>query len=350
MGFLFFPVGKSANADGSSDLLSSRINASIINEDSFYIGYPLSRSKAHVIDPQIIINKMKEANVEVFNIPNTNCNNYNIMSRGKILTYRPDSGIFIGRDGNIRCRFYATNSNLDNINTIITIIGGTGSRIGGEDFDNVALPPNAIIVVCYSGDADVNMLDRANTVADCTEFANHVFLRNKSFLHNCIVGTSEGAQTAFITVSNNPGLYQTLVCSNGSAYWDKGKINLLSERSYRSFEDMEIIFLESKNNNYWNESVVQTINDLISHGIMIENTYLYTNDSYFNCLKDLLCGNLFLLSDNELLRYGKWEKHGDGMKMITDSNILCYLSGRSHVDQYSKLNINSIEEHNLGRK
>ena len=274
LGFTFLPITKT-HADSSIVVSTQRIETqSISNNDGFYIGYPHGQYRIHSVSPDRIIHKIEEAGIQSFNVPYNNYVNYNVSINGRNVSYRPDSGIFIGRDGNIKCRFYATNTNLDEIDNVITVIGGTGSRNSGEDLDNITLSPNSLIVVCYSGNSDINMVDRANTVADCTMFANFIFLNNQDTLCNSIVGTSEGAQTAFVTVGSNPGVYQTIVCSNGSAYWNRGSKNLLSEHNYNAFRNMEIIFLESKNNTYWNESISRTVNDLLTHDAQKENIYL----------------------------------------------------------------------------
>jgi hypothetical protein len=115
---------------------------------------------------------------------------------------------------------------------------------------------------------------------------------------------------------------------------------------------MEIIFLESKNNNYWNPSIIQTIIDLRENGVSMSDVSFYTNDVEFtNNVKAMLNkGNFYFLSSEEACKYGNWSRHGDGMKMIIDSNILCYLSDSYHTNLYASNYNYSVENYNIGRK
>lgn len=354
IGMVFIPIN-SAHADNKTIQLPSIVTNNKTNDskDSFYIGFPKNTKKTHLLSNDVVMQMMEKKRITPYYLPYNNYPNYTIIINGETYTYRPNDNSFISGKGNIKCRFYATSDNLDEIDNVITIIGGTGSRNRGEDLSNVPLSSNAIIVVCYSGNSDINMIDNANTVAECTKFADYVFLKNPDKICNSIIGTSEGAQTAFVTVANNPGVYQSFVCSNGSAYYDKGRINLIGKfsnsSSYKNFDNMEIIFLESKNNNHWNQSIIQTLHDLKDHGVSMDNIIFCTNDREFIRPIKYVIGedNFYFLNDAESIKYGNWSKHGDGMNMIINSNVLSYLSDASHTNDYEREN-NCIYE-NYGR-
>ena len=112
---------------------------------------------------------------------------------------------------------------------------------------------------------------------------------------------------------------------------------------------MEIIFLESKNNNHWNQSIIQTLHDLKDHGVSMDNIIFCTNDREFIRPIKYVIGedNFYFLNDAESIKYGNWSKHGDGMNMIINSNVLSYLSDASHTNDYEREN-NCIYE-NYGR-
>ncbi len=351
-GFIFFPISKSHAGDTTSITIQKKAIEPVDESDHFYIGYPKALKSARILNNNSLVDAMLKANI----IPYNNNYNYATVIDGISCQYQPGSYSFFCNKGTVKCRFYTTTSNLEDIDNVIVVIGGTGSRNRGEDLSNVSLSSNSVIVMCYSGSSEINMIDCASAVAYLTKFVDYVFLNDKNIRCNSIVGTSEGAQTAFVTVANNPGLYQTIVCSNGSAYWNQGRSSLISKyasvNGYSGFKDMEIIFLESKNNKYWNPSIVQTFHDLIKSGVSKENINFYTNDREFlNSIKPMLDkDNFHFLSEIEAGKYGDWSKHGDGMKMITDSNILSYLSNTNHTAQY-QVECNYIKEKdNKGRK
>ncbi len=355
LGFACMPIICS-HADENKHIPTHQEEHGSMIRDYFYIGYPKNFTKTHLLERNILVKAMEKVNILPYYIPYNNNPQYTVILDKRTCIYLPESNTFTCNGKSIKCRFYATNNNLDEIDNIIVVIGGTGSRNRGEDLSNMPLASNSIIAVCYSGNSEINMIDCSETVADFTRFADYLFLKNKGQICNSIVGTSEGAQTAFITVANNPGLYQTLVCSNGSAYWNKGKSSLIKNYSnangYNSFRNMEIIFLESKNNNYWNPSIIQTIIDLRENGVSMSDVSFYTNDVEFtNNVKAMLNkGNFYFLSSEEACKYGNWSRHGDGMKMIIDSNILCYLSDSYHTNLYASNYNYSVENYNIGRK
>ena len=52
-------------------------------------------------------------------------------------------------------------------------------------------------------------------MVDTVKFANATFAGNSEKVYNVITGFSEGAQVSFIAAARNPGVFQTLICSNG---------------------------------------------------------------------------------------------------------------------------------------
>ena len=184
--------------------------------------------------------------------------------------------------------------------------------------------------------------------------------KNDNEIVNSIVGFSEGAQAAFVTAANFPGLYKTIVCSNGTLYRVKEGLNLIdyfANGDYHGLQNMEIIFFASQNNNNWNPYISQSLIDLIEHGVPKENIHLYTNDYVlvngpeffrygeipYEPVKDILGDeSIYFLSNSEALMYGEWTRHGDGIKMLFDSNILSYLSSDEHRIKCDEQNKNHV--------
>ena len=351
---LSFPCTKSVKAD---TIIVTPVTTESDASNGFYIGFPRTYTKMHMLDNTEIDNILLNRNIQR-NIDNGG-SYYSFNINNMTYTYRPCASLLSCGNVNIGCKIYATSDcDFSNITNIVTVIGGTGDRISGVNLDGKSLGKNSIVVVCYTKNRDISTLDRSELIGSCTRIMNMIFAPENS-AYNSIVGFSEGAQAAFVVAANNPGLYQTLVCSNGAPYWTNGGVNLISRYSnaqYRSFRNMEIIFLESKNNNNWNPYIIQTLMDLRNHNVPVHNISLYTNDyDLLNGYTGIYFGeesypsagsvlgsddNIYFLSDREAYLYGGWEKHGDGIRMITDSNILSYLTSPSHLARYSLLSDN----------
>ena len=309
----------------------------------FYIGYPEYATKTHELKKETIAQRLEEKGATISYDEKNKITDYILNVEGQDYKYRSRTGQFMSDNGRIKCRFFATDDNLDNIKTVMVIIGGTSSRGSGEDFSDVALNPGTLIVSCYTGDLKVDTIATADVIADCTKFVNAAFGGDK--VYNVIGGTSEGSLSAFTIIAKNPGLFQTLICANGSSYrW--GRRDMITatagEEGYKSFNGMEVIFLQSMNNRTgevdWNEIAIRTIEDLKRHGI--ENISFFTSDPPLSKVNsetgetrvESLVGkeNFHYLNAEESKANGRWGCHGDGIKMIKKSNVLSYVSSDAH--------------------
>ncbi len=361
LGYLLFPV-KEVKADNNATRIvvqSTAVDTDKV-QDGFYIGYPRSGSRMQLLSESVLDEFLASKGM----YPSYDASGYGYYDftlDGKTYTYRTCASSLTCNRESIGCKIYAPKGcDLSHIDNIITLIGGVDSRNGGVDLRKLTLGKNSIVVVCYTRNSGISSVDRTNLIAACTYMMNCIFEGN-DFIYNSIAGFSEGAQAAFVTAANNPGLYQTLVCSNGAFYWTRGGINLISQycnNNYQSFRNMEIIFLESKNNNNWNPYIVQTISDLLTHGVSKNNISIYTNDSdLINGHRSLHCDdigylpvtvvlgsdeNIHFLTDHEAHMYGGWERHGDGMRMIIESNVLSYLTGAFHTAKLSNIELANI--------
>ncbi len=330
------------------------------SQNDFYFGYPTSSKKLKLFDEDKMENILKERGISLMSInksgnyPINNVNSYQVRIDDKYYIYRPSMNTLYCDNFSIKFKLYSSSSDFSKIDNVITIIGGTHERSTGYDLKGVSLGENTLVIVCFTGDRDVNLVNDNNMIAASTRFVN--YLVGEREIHNSIVGVSEGAQAAFISVANNNGLYQTFICSNGAAYYTTDGTNLIKRYAfdnYESFKNTELIFLESKNNNNWNYYIVETLLDLKNHGISMDNISFYTNDidlingryssksskydkNYYPSIKSILGknGKLYFVSDSEARRFGGWESHKDGYNMVVLSRILNYISSSEYRARY----------------
>ncbi len=289
---------------------------------------------------------------------NNKHNSFAQLVDGKIGTYYPNGGWFSYDNERIKCDLYVSNNeSLNEVENIILLIGGTGNRLKGIDPSGVRVGEHTLVISVCTGDANVNLIDKSEILKACVLFMNNMVNSDNRYIHNSVVGISEGAQTAFVLISKC-NIFKTFVCCNGAAYSTRDGNNLIKtygSGSYRNFKDLDLIFLESANNNNWNYYIVQTILDMDSKNVPLSNIYFYTNDSdlchgknkvYYNddaypSVKNLLKneGYFYFLDDSEAKMYGGWSKHGDGNNMVLDSNILQYISSNQYYSKYQDNNV-----------
>ena len=92
--------------------------------------------------------------------------------------------------------------------------------------------------------------------------------------------------------------------------------------NYEPFKNMEIIFMESKDNKDWNRTIKKTIDDLLSNGVSQNKISFFTND---NELVNYL--NSLGMAHTDIS--GTYSGHGCGWNMIYDSNVIDYLSKKA---------------------
>ena len=312
------------------------------NRDDFHFGFSDSGKKLSIINDSDIDKLFSLKKI----IPYYDSNNilwYSININRVIYSYQPNSYTLSDGVNSIKCRIYCSDlNNLENIDNTITIIGGSGDRLSGIDLKENRISDNTLIIDVYSGNDSVKMTDIKDMIAISTKFINYLVGDYNKDIHNSIVGISEGAQAAFITAAANNGLYHTLLCSNGAAYWTSNGVNLIEmyvgKKGYKSFRNMKLIFFESMNNNNWDLYVISTLNDLKNNNISMDNISFFTNNvTLYNDAKDILEGEgiLYFLSEKEALLYGNWSSHRDGLKMILDSHVLNYLSSENYLNYFS---------------
>ena len=260
--------------------------------------------------------------------------NERLYTRGSDGRFYPNHGEY-----GIKCIFYTSDNNLDfsKIKNTITFLGGSGCHRYGPDKiinnpGNVKLNSNSLFTVLYGGNivSDAldnqynNMVHKTNLIAGSTRLSNYLAgAGTTKKIHNSLVGASEGAMAGFKAVNQNPGLYQTLVASNGAS----GVTNMSSS----AFKDVEIILLESENNKDWNPRIVTTLKNLVKSGVPSKNISLYSNDSGLINQSQTVIGTdrVFTSTDEYFKSHGKWSAHGDGYSMIAKTNVFSYLSNKS---------------------
>ena len=202
----------------------------------------------------------------------------------------------------------------------ITILAGSGERssgaVGGSRISNNANLNDNSLLISLKKDNDYNMSKHPKMISMATKLGMLLAGIEKG---NSIIGYSEGAQAAAKTVSSNYVKYDIVVLVNGSAYYTSNNANLIS--NYEPFKDMEILLLEAKNNNNWNETIIKTINNFLNKGINSTNIKLFTSDNeLIRTFTNKI--NVTIISSNT------WSGHGSGYRIINESNILSYLSSK----------------------
>ncbi len=250
----------------------------------------------------------------------SNNNDYKIIIDNETYNYNISSNKLSYSNDYVYCDFYMTEkSRLGSLDNTITLLAGSGERSDGP-ISNSRIPSNAnlndySLLITIRKDDSYNMSKHPKMVSACTKLGMFFAGIDKG---NSIIGFSEGAQAAARTVSYNMVKYDQIVFVNGSAYYTSDLTNLIN--NYVPFRDMEIILLECKNNNNWNETIIKTINDLLRNGVNSNQISLYTNDNtLINAFNSVI--NLNVLNND-------WSGHGTGYKMIRESNILSYLSSK----------------------
>ncbi len=247
--------------------------------------------------------------------------NYKLVINGENISYNISSGRLSYGSDYVICDFYATSTSvLGSMSNTITILAGSGERSSGA-IGSSHIPSNAnlndnSILIAPRKDSEYNMSKHPGMISACTKLGMFLAGIEKG---NSIIGYSEGAQAASRTVSYNKVKYDTIVLVNGSAFYTSNNENLIS--NYTPFIDMEIILLEAKSNNNWNETIIKTVNNFLRNGVNSSNIKMFTCDSeliktFSNSIELTIVPN------------GAWSGHGSGYKIIRESNILSYLSNK----------------------
>ena len=79
-------------------------------------------------------------------------------------------------------------------------------------------------------------------------------------------------------------------------------------------------WLNAKNNNDWNETIIKTVNNFLNNGVRSNNIKLFTSDS--ELISTLSSKISVIIASNT------WSGHGSGYRIIRESNILSYLSSK----------------------
>ena len=280
----------------------------------FKENYPPASTSMIKVEDNLIVDYFKSKGYA------SNSTNYRIVIDGEELYYDVKSNKLSYAGDYVFCEFYMTlSSKLGFLDNTITLLGGSGERKYGP-IANSRIPSNAnlndySLLIVPKKDDDYNMSKHPKMVSACTKMGMFLAGIKKG---NSIIGFSEGAQAASKTVSYNKVIYDQLVLVNGSAYYTSDKTNLIS--NYQPFQNMEIIMLESKNNNNWNETIIRTIYDLLKNGVNSNMIQLYTNDN-------TLINTFTNVINLNVVNYD-WSGHGSGYRMINESNILSYLSSK----------------------
>jgi len=246
--------------------------------------------------------------------------NYQIMIDNEKYNYNTNTNVLNYDGESVTCEFYKTgDTEFGKISNTITLLGGSGERKYGP-IANSRIPSNSklnngSLLITIRKDDNYNLSKHPKMISACTKLGIYL---SGNVRNNSIIGYSEGAQAASRTVSYNKVKYDIYVLVNGSAYYTSNKENLIS--NYEPFKNTEIIMIESKNNNNWNETIILTINNFLKNGIINNKIKLFTNDS------ELI--NKFSNRINLTIVDNDWSGHGSGYRIIRESNILSYLSSK----------------------
>ena len=296
--------------------------AAIRAENNFYWAYPECSSSMHKLSGKKIGELFTSHGATV------NGNAYTFEIDGKTYKYNVGSKRLTYDGKTVDVIFMGTDStDFNDIKNTITFLGGSGESSEGCEpmIRGEGLSDNSLAIVPFnpSDDERKNMSKTPDAVIASTLAGDFLVNGNGEKPHNSVIGYSQGAQAAFAAVGRSDDLYDSIVIVNGSAYWTKDGVNLVTRYgNYDAFKDMEIIFIECQDNNNWNKSIKMTINDLLNNGVSSSNISFYTNDSE---LINFLNGRGMSHSDLS----SSYTGHGAGWKMIKDSNILSYLSNKA---------------------
>ena len=235
----------------------------------------------------------------------------------------------------IKCDFYLSNNyNNEQIDNVVTVLGGTGERGSGLVYKdkkldlNISFSNKALMILPYSGNTDTCI--SSDSVAGASRFGEYVFNASTNSTRS-IVGYSEGSFVGAKTVSENPELYDNIVFINGCSIAKDGAVNAVKNGNYDGFKKANIMYFETGDG--WTDSktnqqkgVIYSIDDLIDSGVDPNNITLITNDSK-------LRGNVnnkinFNDTMPEVQKTGRrYYGHGPGAwDIFNDSEVLNYLS------------------------
>ena len=325
----------------------NKIVRTINNDENFYIGMPKLETKARQLSVMEMETLAESAGMEAFYPYNAKNPSFRLTLGDETYIYRPKAQKFSSSRGEIMCKFYASTDNFENIDNFTIIIGGDGLRTQGGDITGASLNTNSIAIVCFSGSRQKNMMDGVNAMVDCAKLASYIFAKDKEKVCINVIGTSEGGQAASVAGATNADVLSSVTISNGAAYWEKMSCVLdryapNKQDDYKNFCGLQIFYMSTKSNNTWNEKVIRTISDLLTHGVSPQNIHFFTNDrALIEPISSLLGPNAdfnFLENQEKLADYGKWENHGSGYPIIVNSEILSYISSEQFTQKYGKGN------------
>ena len=306
---------------------------------SFNFTYPEASGSMRKAKTDELIQAFEKSNAKKIG-----SNTYELTIDGVAYRYNVSNGRLFTKEMaqsyGVTCHFYTSDGTLDfsRIKNTITFLGGSGCHQNGpttitKDVSKVKINSSSLFTIVYGGyqtsDSKKdnyynNMVRRTDMIAGSTRLSNYLAgAGTTKKIHNSLVGASEGAMAGFKAVNQNPGLYQTLVASNGAS----GVTNMSSS----AFKDVEVILLESENNKDWNPRIVTTLKNLVKSGVPNKNISLYSNDSGLINQSQAVIGTdrVFTSTDEYFKSHGKWSGHGDGYSMIAKTNVFSYLSNKS---------------------
>ena len=319
----------------------------IASLNKFYWEYPTAAGKMNTVDANKLRDLLARRNAKtVDNI------NYIFSCNGQEYSYNVNTHLLRYKVGNtefkVYCDFYADDSisasNIDKFDNTVTILGGSSEtkRYLGEASrvtDARAVPlgtpisKNSLIVIPTflidgSGKLQYGVNSNPHLVTSCTLAGDFLISSSPNQkIENSIIGYSIGGQYATSAIRSNSELYNKCVFVNSASYSD-AITNTTAEVGFDGFKNIELIFIESKNNNNWDTAIKKTINTMRNCGVSSDNMKFYTNDQVLVNFAEKN-GIAYDLIDNS-----KYDGHSCGYRMIKDSNILSYLSSGNKGGSY----------------
>ncbi len=263
-------------------------------------------------------------------------NVYYLTIDGKKYGYNPSNNqISInGKALKMYSKFYVRNdADISSITNTITLLSGQdvvdqndgpAKAAARSDetsvFKGVQTEKNGLVIVPYGREYGGNGWPMAPGVSAATRIGNFMIgAKSGKKVNNSIVGFSLGGYAAYATVSQNKGLYNSLVVVNSRMRTEGNGATILGGGSWDAFEGVEIILFETRNDDNPTGAI-----KFLHKNVKNLNLSVYTNNSNFiKTMKEVgRSKDCHVINDNS----SKWSAHKYGIAILKDSGIFGYLT------------------------
>jgi len=234
-------------------------------------------------------------------------------------------------------KFYVRNdADIDDITNTFTLLSGQdvvdrndGPARAAEHeaarhdntsvFDGVEAGKNGLVIVPYGREYGGQGWTMAPGVSASTRIGDFIIGGKNKKVNNSIAGFSLGGYAAYATVSQNKGLYTSLVAVNTRMRTEGNGKTILGGGSWDAFEGVDVYIIETSGDNNPAGAI-----KFLDQNVKNININFYGNKSEF--IKTMKSvgreKNIHVVGD----RSSKWYAHGFGVALLKESGLIGYLT------------------------